>query len=875
MNRPSTPEDFPQRMVRLYAMALECHSAIIHSTGQTSLFESVCQFGIQSGVFDTLWISLMDTSTRGFKLQAHAGQPMEDVVHAPMDQVFRSVSENRPLWCNDLLNDAAATSLTSLARQYNWKSAAVIPLTTSHGPVAAMFLFAKTGQTFDKTARRLLTQLADNISRTMEAFAHVSRHQQIEFALQESEVRYNALFASSSMPMLVVDPHPMRVVDANIKAVNFFQLDHVPLTAGSGLNRASLQANPALVDVLDRLENQADQPAQFTVKYPVSDTQTLDLEVFCSPISIGGKLHFLLAFNDITARCRIEVSLQAAHQLTQSFIDQIPGTVFLKDKQLRVVMANKFLGQVLGVDPQTLIGKTAHEIFPPDLADALTIHDHALLQSGRSQTMEQVLGEQHFETSLFVVNDAAGEPCLGGISMDVTARQQASETTRAMLRLHEVSGQLSEHEFLSMGLEMAETLTHSQIGFLHFVNEDQESLELVAWTRGALQGCSATHDTHYPISQAGIWVDCLRDRQPFVCNDYTNYPAKRGLPPGHAELRRLLSVPVFEQGRVCLILGVGNKTGAYEAADVERVQLIGNDLWRITRKARVEKALQEKVTELESTNRQLLNSQLQLVQSEKLAAVGQLAAGVAHEINNPIAFVNTNLGTLKIYMQSLLTLLGVYERCASANSATDGVILKQARIQADLDFLREDVPSLLSESSDGLERVKKIVLDLRDFARVDNEGWVESDLLAGLESTLNVARNELKYTVDIVKDLTPLPLVRCHLAQINQVFLNMLLNAAQAMKGHGQIILRSGIEGGWVWVSLQDTGIGMTAEVKSRIFEPFFTTKPVGKGTGLGLSLSFDIVKKHGGRIEVNSTPGQGSCFQVWLPVAGPASDRV
>jgi signal transduction histidine kinase len=198
------------------------------------------------------------------------------------------------------------------------------------------------------------------------------------------------------------------------------------------------------------------------------------------------------------------------------------------------------------------------------------------------------------------------------------------------------------------------------------------------------------------------------------------------------------------------------------------------------------------------------------------------------------------------------------------------VNLAQARTQADLAFLREDAQTLLDESSEGLERVKKIVQDLRDFSHVDNQEWLKADLLVGLESTLNVARNELKYTVDIVKDLTPLPQVRCHLAQINQVFLNLLINAAQAMEGHGQITLRSGIEGSWVWVSVQDNGRGMTAEVQSRIFEPFFTTKPVGKGTGLGLSLSYDILKKHGGRIQVSSTLGQGSCFQVWLPIAGP-----
>jgi PAS domain S-box-containing protein len=870
MKRPIVSEDLPQRMLRLYAMALDCHSAIIHSTGQTSLFKSVCQLGIQSGVFDTLWIGLMDATTSGFKLQAHAGQVIEDLLSVNVEPVFRVVAKNLPLWCNDLLNDPAAASFADMARQYGWLSSAVMPLTTAGQPVAALFLFSKQSHALDKTARRLLTQLAGNISRSLDAFAHTDQHQQMEFALLESEVRYNALFANSSMPMLVLDPQPLRVVEANIRAVDFFKLDHAALTASGGLDRTHLQADQALVAALDLLRHDTRGPAQFEFKYPVSDTQTLDLEVFCSPISVDSKPHFLLTVNDITERRRIEFSLKAAHQLTQSFIDQIPGMVFLKDKQLRLVMVNQLMGQMLGVDPQALIGKTAHEIFPPHLADALTANDQVLLETGRSQSVAQLFGDKHYETSLFVVKDAVGDPCLGGISMDVTARHQASEINRAMLSLNELGGELPEHEFLTHGLQLAESMTFSHVGFLHLVNEDQENLELVTWTHGTHKICSATPDIHYPISRAGIWVECLRTRQPFVCNDYPNYPGKHGLPSGHAELTRLMTVPVFDQGRVCLILGVGNKTSAYEAADVERVQLIGNDLWRIARKARVEKALQEKVTELESVNRQLLASQMQLLQSEKLAAVGQLAAGVAHEINNPIAFVNTNLGMLKIYMQSLLTLLAVYERCASANSVEAGVDLAQARTQADLAFLREDARTLLDESSEGLERVKKIVQDLRNFSRVDNEDWQEADLLVGLESTLNVARNELKYTVDIIKDLTPLPLVRCHLAQINQVFLNLLINAAQAMEGHGQITLRSGVDGSWVWVSVQDNGRGMTAEVQSRIFEPFFTTKPVGKGTGLGLSLSFDILKKHGGRIQASSTSGQGSCFEVWLPVAGP-----
>jgi PAS domain S-box-containing protein len=297
----------------------------------------------------------------------------------------------------------------------------------------------------------------------------------------------------------------------------------------------------------------------------------------------------------------------------------------------------------------------------------------------------------------------------------------------------------------------------------------------------------------------------------------------------------------------------------------------------ITDRKNVEEALagnQERlrttVEQLESSNAELKQSQGQLLQSEKMAAVGQLAAGVAHEINNPIGFVNSNLGTLKGYVEQLLALIDTYERCAVANGIEADATLQAARERADIAFLRDDVVALLGESRDGLERVKKIVQGLRDFSRIDSSDWQEADLIAGLESTLNVVSNELKYKADVVKNYGELPPVRCHLGQINQVFMNLLVNAAQAIEDRGKITLSSGAQGPWAWVSIEDTGKGMTPEVMKRIFEPFFTTKPVGKGTGLGLSLSYDMVKKHGGHIDVSSQPGLGTCIKVWLPVAGP-----
>ena len=290
----------------------------------------------------------------------------------------------------------------------------------------------------------------------------------------------------------------------------------------------------------------------------------------------------------------------------------------------------------------------------------------------------------------------------------------------------------------------------------------------------------------------------------------------------------------------------------------------------------LEQRISERTQELKSANlkleaeqrelTQLLSkvdeAQQQLLQSEKMAAIGQLAAGVAHEINNPVGFVNSNLGTLKTYTQQLLQLIDAYEE-------GDAVDIARHRKTADIEFLREDLPALLEESRDGLERVTRIVQDLKDFSRVDQAEQQRADLNAAMQSTLNVVRNELKYKAEVILQLGEIPEIDCVPAQVNQVFMNLLVNAAQAIPERGTITVRSGLACNHVWFEIEDTGSGMSEETRKRIFEPFFTTKAVGKGTGLGLSISYDIiVKKHKGRMDVRSEPGKGSCFRLWLPVS-------
>lgn len=265
--------------------------------------------------------------------------------------------------------------------------------------------------------------------------------------------------------------------------------------------------------------------------------------------------------------------------------------------------------------------------------------------------------------------------------------------------------------------------------------------------------------------------------------------------------------------------------------------------------------------------RQLEEAHNQLLQSEKLASIGQLAAGVAHEINNPIGFVTSNLGTLKTYVDDLLALLDAYLAAESELPQDLRERIATIRERVDVDYLRRDVTELVDESIDGTQRVRKIVQDLRDFSRTGETSWQLADLHAGIESTLNVVQNELKYKAEVIREFGELPMIECLPSQLNQVFLNLLLNAAQAIPEHGRITIRTDCTGEFVRVAISDTGTGIPPEIRSRIFDPFFTTKPVGKGTGLGLSVSYGIVERHRGRIEVDSEPGRGSVFTVFLPL--------
>jgi two-component system, NtrC family, sensor kinase len=342
---------------------------------------------------------------------------------------------------------------------------------------------------------------------------------------------------------------------------------------------------------------------------------------------------------------------------------------------------------------------------------------------------------------------------------------------------------------------------------------------------------------------------------------------------GNPVYRQIRCMPIQDEGGDVFQVVVVSQDITEERHKTEEIHNLNDQLLATSAK------IEAQNSELKNTLKRLEDTQAQMIQSEKMASIGQLAAGVAHEINNPTGFVSSNLKTLLDYQQDLSGLIGKYHEFVAGlqKNGNSGKLpadleqniqeLKAYEDDIDIEYVLEDITDLIGDCREGTDRIKKIVLDLKDFAHPGEDKIQTLDINSGLESTLNVVNNELKYKATVQKVFGDIPAIKGYPQQLNQVFMNILVNAAQAIEKKGEIVVRTSLVEDQVEVKFSDTGCGISPENQQKIFDPFFTTKDVGKGTGLGMNIAYNIVKKHHGTIAVDSQVGKGTTFTIRIPV--------
>jgi len=401
----------------------------------------------------------------------------------------------------------------------------------------------------------------------------------------------------------------------------------------------------------------------------------------------------------------------------------------------------------------------------------------------------------------------------------------------ALMRIIEYGTAHSSREMLQKFLDEAEALTESRIGFFHFVEKDQKTISLQTWSTNTMKVCEAPGaGTHYPVEQAGVWVDCIRSGGPVIHNDYATLPGRKGLPEGHVALVRELVVPVFQGGALKAILGVGNKTADYDEDDLAVVEQLAKLAWETIDRKRAEEE-----------NRRL---RMQFFQSQKMESIGRLAGGVAHDFNNMLSVI---LGHVDIALAKTGAVQPLHEELKGIQEA--------ARRSADL------TRQLLAFSSQ--QPIDPISLNLNPV----------------VGNMLKLLGRMIGENIELIwKPGEDLGDVKIDPAQVDQILVNLCVNARDAIAGAGRIVIETGnvvfddtyceerfglSPGRYVMLSVSDDGCGMDRETLNHIYEPFFTTKAAGEGTGLGLSTVYGIVRQYDGYISVYSEPGRGTSFNI------------
>jgi len=849
-----------QKLTRLYTTLSQTNKTIVRAKRREELFLNICEGAVVHGKFVMAWVGLVDETTRTVRPVCHYGAEngylanidisIDDVPsgHGPTGTAIR---DNCVSYVNEYASDERTLPWREAALKRGFRCAAGLPLRFGDKVIGALTLYADEPGFFDADQLNLLEEIATDVSFALNSIAHEAERSAAEARLAESEGKFRKITESAqdAIIMMGVDG---RISFWNAAAERIFGHTAAEAT-GQELHAliAPAAARIGFAQAFPHFRETGEGQIVGGVREVIAlrkGGEAFPVELSVSATQFGGQWHAIGVVRDITVRKRVEKDLLLFKELLYKSNDAI----FINDAETGLILdANEQALENLGYTREELLGMKVTGI-EATLPEKFSWEEHmraldaagSMLLEGRHRRKDGAV----FPVEVSARNIQIEEKKFNlAIARDITERKQAQASEARYHRLFESArdGIL----ILDAGTGMVMDANPFMVEILGYSLDDYLGKHI--WDLGFLKNVAANREKFLELQRQGY----VR---------YENLPLETS------------------QGKAIHVEFVSY---VYSVGDAQVVQCNIRD---ITERNALEEQLATQYRHLKEAHEQLLESskqlkatQSQLMQSAKMASVGLLAAGVAHEINNPIGYVNSNLGTLEKYLADIFAVMDKFEAAemllGMLVDANDPLLqeLRQFKEKINLDYVRKDIKALLAESHQGLERVKRIVLDLKNFSHADSEDrWMWADVHQVLETTLNVVWNELKYKCEIVREFGVLPEIYCLPAQLDQVFMNLLVNAAQAIEVRGKITLRTGQEGDRVWVEVSDTGKGIPPEDFPHLFDPFFTTKPVGKGTGLGLSVSYSIVERHHGKIEVHSEVGKGSTFRIWLPVQQPTIEE-